>query len=96
MELKDKIIEELKTVIDPETAMDVISMGLIKDLTVSPENNVSLKFRPSSPVCPLAFPLALEIQKKLRSIREVKELKITVVDYQMALELNKLLQDELT
>jgi len=94
MKLKDKIIEELKTVIDPETAMDVVSMGLIKDLTVSPENNVSFKFRPSSPVCPLAFPLALEIQKKLRSIAEVKELKITVVDYQMALELNKLLQDE--
>jgi len=95
MKLKDKIIDELRTVIDPETAMDVVSMGLIKDLTVSPENNVSLKFRPSSPVCPLAFPLALEIQKKVKNIPEVKDLKITVTDYQKAAELNKLLQDEL-
>ena len=91
MRLQDKIIAELKKVIDPETTMDVISMGLIKDLTVSPENNVSFIFRPSSTICPLAFPLALEIQEKVRKIPEVKDVTITVKEYQRAEELNRLL-----
>jgi len=92
--LKDKIIEELQTVIDPETTIDIISMGLIKDLKITPENNVSFKFGPSSSVCPLAFPLALEIQKKVSQIPEVNNLRITVINHQKAEELNQLLQDE--
>ena len=91
MRLHDRIITELKKVIDPETTMDVISMGLIKDLAVTAENNVSFRFRPSSFVCPLAFPLALEIQEKVRNIPEVEEVTITVKEYQKAEELNRLL-----
>ena len=94
MSLKDKIIAELKKIIDPETTIDVVRMGIIKDLTVTPENNVSFKFRPSSSVCPLAFHLVLEIQEKIRKISDVKDLKITVIDYQKAEELNQLLKNE--
>ena len=71
--------------------MDVVSMGLIRDLAVSAENTVSFEFRPSSFVCPLAFPLALEIQEKVRNIPEVKGVTITVKEYQKAEELNRLL-----
>lgn len=93
MNLKDRIIEELHKVTDPETRMDVVSIGLVKDITVTPENTVSLKLRPSSPACPLAFHLALEIQERVKKIQGVGELEITVIDYQRADELNKLLRD---
>ncbi len=92
MDLKTKVIKELKKVIDPETMMDVVSMGLIKDLQISSEGKVSLTFRPSSTVCPLAFPLAFNIQKVVKEIGDVKELEITVTDYQMAEELNNFLK----
>ena len=92
MDLKNKVIEKLKTVIDPETRMDVISMRLIKDLMITNESKVSFKFRPSSSVCPLVFPLAFKIQKAVKEIEEVKELKMVVTDHQMSEELNNLLR----
>ena len=92
MDLKDKVIERLKTVIDAETGMDVISMRLIKDLMIKNESKISFKFRPSSSVCPLVFPLAFKIQKAVKEIEEVKELKMVVTDHQMSEELNNLLR----
>ena len=49
---ENRVIEKLKGVIDPHTGQSVYDMGLIEDLAVS-EDNISLKFRPSSPFCPL-------------------------------------------
>ena len=94
MKLREKIIQRLKEVIDPETLVDVISMGLIKNLNVTEDGNVSLEFQPSSSVCPLALPLALDIQNALTSLSEIKELRVTVRDHQMADELNTYLKEE--
>jgi metal-sulfur cluster biosynthetic enzyme len=94
MVLEDKVIQKLKDVIDPGTLTDVISMGLIKNLSVSKDGNVSLDFRPSSPVCPLALSLALDIQKALKALNEIKELSVTIIDHQMADEVNRYLKEE--
>ena len=94
MVLEDKVIQKLKDVIDPGTLTDVISMGLIKNLSVSKDGNVSLDFRPSSPVCPLALSLALDIQKALKTLNEIKELSVTITDHQMADEVNRYLKEE--
>lgn len=94
MELREKIIQRLREIIDPETLVDVVSMGLIKNLNVTEDGNVSLEFRPSSSVCPLALPLALDIQNALTSLSEIKELSVTIRDHQMADELNTYLQEE--
>ncbi|MBI4620355.1 MAG: DUF59 domain-containing protein [Desulfobacterales bacterium] len=92
MDLKSEVIEKLKMVIDPETRMDVVSMGLIKDLAVTIEGKVSFKFRPSSSVCPLVFPLALKIQETVKEIEGVKGLEMVVTDHRMSEELNNLLR----
>ena len=94
MSLEDKVIQKLKDVIDPETLTDVISMGLIKNLSVSKNGKVSLDFQPSSPVCPLALPLALDIQKALEGLSEIRELSVTIKDHQMADEVNRYLKEE--
>ncbi len=61
MEIEQAILERLQQVIDPETGADVVRMRLIEDLHVDGENGkVTYKFRPSSPLCPLAVYLALE------------------------------------
>ena len=92
-DLKNKIIKKLREVVDPQTTLDVISMGLIKDLQVAPEGKVSFTFRPSSPICPLVFSLVLNVQKVVKNMNEVKDLRITVIDHQGAGELNDLLKD---
>jgi len=94
VELREKIIQRLKEVIDPETLVDVVSMGLIKNLNVKEDGNVSLEFQPSSSVCPLALPLALDIQKALKSLSEIKKLSVTIRDHQMADELNTYLKED--
>ena len=94
MELREKIIQRLKEVIDPETLVDVVSMGLIKNLNVTEDGDVSLEFQPSSSVCPLALPLALDIQNALKRLIEIKELSVTIRDHQMADELNTYLKEE--
>ena len=94
MDLEKKIFETLKKLVDPGAGMDVVSMGLIRDLRTTPEGRVSFKFRPSSSVCPLVFSLALKVQKAVKEIEEVKDLKITVVDHNMSEEVNRYLQNE--
>lgn len=89
MKLKEKIIEHLKGVIDPGSSLDVISIGLIKNLNVTEDGSVSLELKPSSPICPLIFSLALNIQNSLNNLDEIKNLSIKVLDHQMADEVNR-------
>jgi metal-sulfur cluster biosynthetic enzyme len=93
MQLKEEVLQKLRQVIDPETLSDVVSMGLIKNLIVTEEGKVSLEFQPSSPVCPLAIPLALDIQNALTALRGINELIVTIRGHQMADEINRYLQE---
>jgi len=94
IELKHNVTERLKQVIDPETGVDVIRMRLIEDLEVDGQTGtVRYKFRPSSPVCPIAVHLALDIRSAVASVPGVKEQEIEVVSYVGASELNALLRE---
>ena len=92
MNLKQKIEEVLQQVIDPETMMNVIRMKLIRDLEVQENGDVSLTFIPSSPVCPLAFQLALSIQDAIKEVDGVEEVSMTTEGFQRADELNEILE----
>lgn len=85
------IIEKLQEVIDPETGVDVVRMRLVLDLEVNDENFVSYIFRPSSPLCPIALTLIMDVIEKIKTVSGVAHQKITVVDYAGAEELNKIL-----
>jgi metal-sulfur cluster biosynthetic enzyme len=87
--LRKSILERLAQVIDPETGVDVVRMRLIEDLTVDETGRVSYKFRPSSPLCPIALPLSLEIQKAVAEVAGVTEQKVEVIDFALAEELTK-------
>lgn len=95
IELKHHVIEQLGQVIDPETGVDVMRMRLIEDLEVdSRTGRVSYKFRPSSPLCPLAVHLTLDIRRAVSEVPGVTEQEIEVVGYVGADELNALLAEE--
>ena len=93
IELKHKVTESLRKVIDPETSVDVMRMRLIEDLkTDGSTGRVSYRFRPSSPLCPLAVRLALNIRQAVSDVPGVSEQEIEVVGYVGADELNALLK----
>ncbi|NLG98810.1 MAG: iron-sulfur cluster assembly protein [Chloroflexi bacterium] len=89
--LRDAVIEQLKQVIDPETNTDVIRMRLVQDLTVDAGGKAAYIFRPSSPLCPIAVPLALSILKAVGDVQGVTGQHMTVVDYVGADELNQII-----
>jgi metal-sulfur cluster biosynthetic enzyme len=95
MELEQTIVGRLQQVIDPETGVDVMRMRLIEDLHVGGETGrVRYRFRPSTPLCPLAVLLALSIRDAVARVPGVTEQRIEVVGYVGADELNALLREE--
>ncbi|MDY0125339.1 MAG: iron-sulfur cluster assembly protein [Anaerolineaceae bacterium] len=90
--LEKSVIEKLSTVIDPETGVDVMRMKLVMDLAIDENGKASYIFRPSSPLCPLAVPLAMMIIKAINEVEDITGQSITVVDYVDAEKLNEILR----
>ena len=94
MEIEQAVREQLQQVIDPETGVDVLRMRLIENLDVDgATGKVSYRFRPSSPLCPLAVHLALSIRDAVARVPGVSDQTIEVVGYVGADELNALLKE---
>ena len=90
--LRQAILERLSKVIDPETGVDVVRMRLIEDLTVSVSGHVAYKFRPSSPLCPIAVPLSQMIQQAVAEVEGVTEQELEIVGFALGEELVKWLK----
>jgi metal-sulfur cluster biosynthetic enzyme len=90
--LREAILSRLSEVIDPETEVDVVRMRLIEDLTVDEAGVVRYRFRPSSPLCPLAVPLALSIRQAVAGVDGVTGQAMEVVGYVKADDLNAILE----
>jgi len=90
--LRKAILARLSTIIDPETGADVVRMRLIEDLALDESGVAHYKFRPSSPLCPIAVSLALAIRNAVAEVDGVSGQQIEVVGYIRAAELNELLR----
>ena len=54
MELKDKIITEIKKIYDPEIPVNIYELGLIYDIIVDNKNNVKINMTLTTPNCPVS------------------------------------------
>lgn len=93
-DLLERVLSRLREVIDPETGVDVMRMRLIEDLTVDDGGLVSYTFRPSSPFCPLAVPLALSIRRAVSQVEGVIDQEVEVVGYVNADEVSAILKED--
>jgi metal-sulfur cluster biosynthetic enzyme len=91
--VEQAVIHQLQQVIDPETGVDVVRMRLIEDLTVDETGTVHYRFRPSSPLCPLAVTLALQVKETVAQVEGVARQEVEVVGYVGARALNALLKE---
>jgi len=91
--LRTVILDALSRVIDPETGVDVVHMRLIEDLVVDENGQVTYKFRPSSPFCPIAVPLSLMIQNTVAAVPGVAGQEMEIVGYIQSEELTALLRE---
>jgi metal-sulfur cluster biosynthetic enzyme len=92
--IEQAIIEQLQKVIDPETGADVWRMRMVENLIVDENGHASYRFRPSSPLCPIAIPLAQMIKYAVSLVPGVTGQTIEVADYIQAELLTELLNLE--
>jgi len=71
-ELGEKIVRVIKTIYDPEIPVDIYELGLIYDVFVNEDLDVKILMTLTTPNCPVAETLPLEVEEKIKSIDEVK------------------------
>lgn len=91
---KEEILTALQQVIDPETGIDVVRMRLIEDLEVESDGTVRYTFHPSSPFCPMAVYLALQIKTAIKLVPGVVQQDIRVDGYVEQEKLTELINKE--
>jgi FeS assembly SUF system protein len=67
-ELGEKIVRVLKSIYDPEIPVDIYELGLIYDVFVNEENDVKILMTLTSPNCPVAESLPVEVEEKVKSL----------------------------
>jgi len=77
-EIQDKIVVMLKTVYDPEIPVNIYDLGMIYDVDVDDYNNVTVEMTFTSPACPAADFILMDVQMKVESIEEVNKVDINL------------------
>ncbi|MDF0714682.1 iron-sulfur cluster assembly protein [Muricauda sp. 334s03] len=77
-ELGEKIVKVLKTIYDPEIPVDIYELGLIYDVFVNEEYEVKILMTLTSPNCPVAETLPVEVEEKVKSIDLLKDVEVEI------------------
>lgn len=79
-DLRESIVDVLKTCYDPEIPVNIYELGLIYDLDVDPEvGTVHIRMTLTSPACPVAGTLPVDVETKARAVPGVKDVKVELV-----------------
>lgn len=77
-ELGEKIVTVLKTIYDPEIPVDIYELGLIYDVMVSTDYDVKILMTLTTPNCPVAETLPLEVEERVKSLDMVKDAEVEI------------------
>ena len=78
MDLKEKVITEIKKIYDPEIPVNIYELGLIYDISIK-DYDVSVKMTLTTPNCPVAESLPNEVKNSIKEIKEVKDVDLDLV-----------------
>lgn len=76
--LKQKVVDCLQTIFDPEIPVNIYEMGLIYEIEILPISNVQIVMTLTAPNCPAAQSLPLEVDQKVRAIEGVNDVHVSV------------------
>ncbi|AUC74880.1 MULTISPECIES: SUF system Fe-S cluster assembly protein [Flavobacteriaceae] len=77
-ELGEKIVNVLKTIYDPEIPVDIYELGLIYDVFVNEDYDVKILMTLTTPNCPVAETLPLEVEEKVKSLNDVNDAEVEI------------------
>ena len=79
MEKKEKIIQEIKKIYDPELPVNIYELGLIYDIQIKDEKFVSIKMTLTTPNCPVAESLPKEVKDAIMQVEGIEEVDLQLV-----------------
>lgn len=74
--LKEKVVEAIKLVYDPEIPVDVYELGLIYEINIFPVNNVHILMTLTSPACPSAEEIPGEIEMRVKEVEGINDVQV--------------------
>ncbi|MDG1428970.1 MAG: DUF59 domain-containing protein [Crocinitomicaceae bacterium] len=79
VKLENSIIAIIKTIYDPEIPVDIFELGLIYEVKIDTEHNVTIEMTLTSPNCPVAETMPKEVEDKVKGHPEVNDAKVNIV-----------------
>ena len=78
MNIKDKVISEIKKIYDPEIPVNIYELGLIYDINVDEKNNVKINMTLTTPNCPEAQTIPEKVADVVSLLKGVNEVKVEI------------------
>ena len=75
MEIKDKIIEEISKIYDPEIPVNIYDLGLIYDIKVN-GRKAEIKMTLTTPNCPVAESLPKEVKEGAMQVEGIDDVNL--------------------
>src|SRR5512147_884848 len=79
MVIEAQAVEALRDCFDPEIPVNIYDLGLIYDLTVTDAGEVAVRMTLTAPNCPVAGSLPGDVERKIRAVGGVKDVKVELV-----------------
>jgi FeS assembly SUF system protein len=76
--LKQQVIDCLHTIFDPEIPVNIYDLGLIYEVNIMPVNNVQIVMTLTSPSCPAAQTIPVEVDQKVRQIQGINDVHVAI------------------
>jgi metal-sulfur cluster biosynthetic enzyme len=93
-ELEDKVREAVGKVVDPETGLTFAEMHMISNVKEEESGVVKIDFIPSSPFCPIAFKLAMDVKNAAVKVAGVKKAFVYCRGHMMEQQINEMTNKE--
>ena len=77
--MTDQLVDQLKSVYDPEIPVDIYELGLIYKVDVSDERDVSIEMTLTAPGCPVAGEMPEWVRDAVLKVPEVKSCVVNLV-----------------
>jgi len=78
-EIREQVIEALRTIFDPEIPVNIYELGLIYEVQVADDGETSIQMTLTTPMCPAAEMLPPEVETKARSVPGVSSVALELV-----------------
>ena len=78
-DIKNRVIEEVKKIYDPEIPVNIYELGLIYKIEVDEKNKINIDMTLTSPNCPVAESLPNEVKQNIMKVEGVSDVNLNLV-----------------